>query len=237
MICGLKLTHDGCLAVIAEDELLFSTEAEKVDNRPRYSVLNSAADLSAVLATNGFHPNDLTAIAVDGWFRNRGESQVTLVDAQGRASTLDVADYHDHPGSDVDPLEGTDGEADFFGVGRSKFRSYTHTTDHALSGYCPSPYAAAGEPSLIIVWDGGTMPCLYHFAPATPALLPLRRLTPVLGLLYPIFASHLAPFRSAAGPFSQNRQERETMLLSVSGKAMAYAALGGSSPELISVME
>src|SRR5215470_12057059 len=70
MICGLKLTHDGCLAVIAEDELLFSTEAEKVDNRPRYSVLNSAADLSAVLATNGLHPNDITAIAVDGWFRN-----------------------------------------------------------------------------------------------------------------------------------------------------------------------
>jgi carbamoyltransferase len=62
-------------------------------------------------------------------------------------------------------------------------------------------------------------------------------LIPVLGLLYPIFASHLTPFRPAAGLPSPNRPELEKLLLSVSGKAMAYAALGESSSELISVME
>ncbi|MFE5563957.1 carbamoyltransferase C-terminal domain-containing protein [Amycolatopsis japonica] len=236
LICGLKLTHDGCLAVVSEDELLFSIEAEKIDNRPRYSSLNTVTDLSAVLGANGIAPGDLTAIAVDGWFRQDGESQVTLVNGTGRTDRLEVAEYHDEPGSDVSPLTGIEGEADFFDLGGSSFRSYTHTTGHALSAYCSSPYAAADEPSLVVVWDGGTMPCLYHFSPTAPALSALRRLTPVMGLLYPIFATHLEPFTPSAGTFTQSSRERETMLLSVSGKAMAYAALDEPSPELIAVM-
>jgi carbamoyltransferase len=228
--CGLKLTHDGCIAVIAETELLFSVEAEKVANRPRYSPLNSVPDLRTLVHANDISPNDLAAVAVDGWFRKNGESQVTLSDAHGNIRALNVAEYHDHPGTDLDTLTGVLGKADIFGDGAREFRSYTHTTDHALAGYCSSPYAAAGEPSLLVVWDGGTAPCLYHFTPDGPALRPLRYLTPVLGLLYPVFASNLARFGGS-------KQDRESLLLSVSGKAMAYAALGKSSPELVSVME
>jgi carbamoyltransferase len=87
LICGLRLTHDGCSAVVSEDELLFSIEAEKIGNRPRYSALNVVADLSAVLSANGIDPEDLTAIAVDGWFCHRGESRVMLVDAEGRIAS------------------------------------------------------------------------------------------------------------------------------------------------------
>lgn len=237
LICGLKLTHDGCLAVIEDNELLFSIEAEKIGNRPRYSTLNSTLDLRAILAANALAPRDLTAIAVDGWFRLNEESQVSLLDARGNTHALDVAGYHDEPGSDVDSLAGTSAEADFFGAGQREFRSYTHTTDHALAGYCSSPYAADGEPSLIIVWDGGTVPLLYHFTPATRTLTPMRRLMAVMGLLYPIFASHLTPFRSPAGPLDPNDRARETRLLTVSGKAMAYAALDESSADLVAVME
>ncbi|MEE3922510.1 carbamoyltransferase N-terminal domain-containing protein [Micromonospora sp. BRA006-A] len=40
LICGLKVTHDGAVAVIDDGRLLFSTEAEKLGNHNRHSELH-----------------------------------------------------------------------------------------------------------------------------------------------------------------------------------------------------
>ncbi|MTD59533.1 carbamoyltransferase N-terminal domain-containing protein [Amycolatopsis pithecellobii] len=233
LICGLKLTHDGALAVIADDQLLFSVEAEKLENRPRYSAMNTTADLTAVLRRGGFEPSDVDTVAVDGWGRRNGVSQVTILD-EGTSTTVEVADYADKPGDD--PLAGRPDKAPLFGQGLVGFHSYTHATDHALASFCSSPFAEAGQAALIVVWDGGMPPCLYHYDPATRSLRLLRQLTTVVGGLYPVFASHLAPFRSPSGPLDSQHEKLETLLLPVSGKAMAYAALGKPDASIISVM-
>jgi hypothetical protein len=76
LICGLNLTHDGCIAVASDGEL------------PRYSVMNSMA---AVPAANGLAPRDIDSVAADGWFRVNGRSRVTLIGHSGEQRLLEVA--------------------------------------------------------------------------------------------------------------------------------------------------
>ncbi|EHQ26559.1 carbamoyltransferase [Mucilaginibacter paludis DSM 18603] len=37
IICGIKLTHDGAVALIDNGKLIFSYEMEKIENKPRHS--------------------------------------------------------------------------------------------------------------------------------------------------------------------------------------------------------
>lgn len=236
IFCGLKLTHDGCVAVIEEDKLRFSIEAEKIENRPRYSPLNKWSDLIGVLGRHGLSPDELAAVAVDGWGRRNGASQVFVIDDAGKRRPVEVAGYQDRPGSAKDPLDRPADTAELFGGQPMKYRSFSHATDHALSSYCTSPFAARGASSLVVVWDGGMAPCLYHYNPATRSLRPLDQLIDVVGSLYPIFASHLQPFRAGAHALDTDIQKLEILLLPISGKAMAYAALGEPDDDAISVM-
>lgn len=238
IFCGIKLTHDGCMAAIKKNELIFSVEAEKLENRPRYSTLNTWTDLVAVLDGQGLRPDELTSIAVDGWGRTRGEDthQLHVVDDAGRERPVPVAAYRDQPGTATDPLSRPFEAAELFGEKLVKFRSFSHATDHALASYCSSPFAGRGEPALIVVWDGGMAPCLYHYDPARRSLQPLRWLLDVLGGLYPIFATHLEPFRTGETALDTDARKLETVVLPVSGKAMAYAALGAPDDEAMSVM-
>lgn len=238
IFCGIKLTHDGCMAAIKKNELIFSIEAEKLENRPRYSTLNTWSDLVAVLDGQGLRPDDLTSIAVDGWGRTRGEDthQLHVVDNAGRERPVPVAAYRDQPGTATDPLSRPFEAAELFGDKLVKFRSFSHATDHALASYCSSPFAGRGEPALIVVWDGGMAPCLYHYDPARRSLRPLRWLLNVLGGLYPVFATHLEPFRTGETALDTDARKLETVILPVSGKAMAYAALGAPDDEAMSVM-
>jgi carbamoyltransferase len=236
VFCGLKLTHDGCVAVIEEDRLRFSIEAEKMENRPRYSPLNRWSDLIGVLGRHGLSPDELDAVAVDGWGRRNGVRQVFVIDDAGKRRPVEVAGYRDRPGSAKDPLDRPAGFAELFGGQPMKYRSFSHATDHALSSYCTSPFAARGASSLVVVWDGGMAPFLYHYNPATRSLRSLDQLIDMVGSLYPIFASHLQPFRTGAHALDTNYQKLEVLLLPVSGKAMAYAALGEPDDDAISVM-
>lgn len=236
IFCGIKLTHDGCVAVIEEHELRFSIEAEKMENRPRYSPLNRWSDLIGVLGSHGLSPDELAAVAVDGWGRRNGVSQVFVIDDAGNRRPVEVADYQDQPGSAKDPLDRPADTAELFGDQPMKYRSFSHATDHALSSYCTSPFAARGASSLVVVWDGGMPPCLYHYNPGTRSLRLLDQLIDVVGSLYPIFASHLQPFRIGAHALDTDIQKLEILLLPISGKAMAYAALGEPDDHAMSVM-
>ncbi|AGM08091.1 carbamoyltransferase [Amycolatopsis keratiniphila] len=238
IFCGLKLTHDGSLAAIEDDRLLFSIEAEKLENRARYSALNTWCDLIAVLDGQGLRPEELTSIAVDGWGRTAGEDthQVHVIDDAGARRPVPVASYRDSPGTGIDPLSRPFETAELFGDGLVKFRSFSHATGHALAGYCSSPFAQRGESALIVVWDGGMAPCLYHYDPVRRSLRPLRWLSDVLGGLYPIFATHLEPFRTGDGALDTDARKLETVILPVSGKAMAYAALGSPDDDVLAAM-
>lgn len=238
VVCGLKLTHDGGIAAIEGNRLLFSVEAEKVDNSDRHAPMNVADDLAAQLVTNGLSTEDLAAVAVDGWARGQyNETWVEIFDAEGKPSPVEVAGYHDEPGAEQ-LLDGVTGTSPLFGPAAREFRSFTHATDHALASYCTSPFARTGTPSLVMVWDGGMPPCLYRYDPAGPALDCLGPVGQVSGALYPIFASHFDAFRI------NHRQRLATRpgpgleaLLPLAGKAMAYAALEPLSEQAIDVMD
>ena len=57
IICGLKLTHDGAIALIDNGQLKFSYEMEKLNNNGRFSSLStyySKEFLSEILGENGY---------------------------------------------------------------------------------------------------------------------------------------------------------------------------------------
>ena len=67
IICGLKLTHDGAVAVIKDDKLLFCDEIEKINNNPRYSEILNTNTIHKVLKKNNLSLNDIDVFAIDGW--------------------------------------------------------------------------------------------------------------------------------------------------------------------------
>jgi carbamoyltransferase len=93
-----------------------------------------------------------------------------------------------------------------------------------------------------LVWDGGTPAVLYRFDVAARALRNLGTVLDVSGFIYPVFAASLEPFRrfwdAAIGLIEVDEEEsieHWEWVLSVPGKAMAYAGLGEVSEEAIRV--
>jgi carbamoyltransferase len=241
-ICGLKLTHDGGVAVIEGNRLLFSVEAEKVGNRERHAHLDDAADIARQLATNGIDAGDIDRVSVDGWVQSKdGSTAVNVINARGRPQSIPVAQYA-HVGDDApEPLAVLDGEGLPIGWSTVSYASHAHATGHVFASYCTSPFAREERPALVVVWDGGMPVCLYAFDPRTRTLRSHGTILPISGALYPVFAAHFEPFRVGAdrrrargsrGDFSQLEA-----LLPISGKAMAYAALDKPVEEAIDVME
>lgn len=237
LICGMKLTHDGGVAVIQGNALLFSVEAEKLENRQRHAPLQDSRDVVAQLKANGIQPGRHMIMAVDGWVQGPdGVSWVEITDADGKPHPVETAGYRDDPAVASSLLAGRTGSAPLLGGDAIAFRSFTHATDHAMAAYCTSPYARDGQAALIMVWDGGMPPHLYMFDPARCELRLLGPVHNVAGGIYPIFASHFKPFRVDHAARSDQLGLGLEPLLPVSGKAMAYAALGQSSEAAIQVM-
>ena len=85
-ICGLKLTHDGAVALIDGNRLLFSIELEKLRNNPRYKEIDDTLLIRDVLASEGYTPDDIDVFAIDGW---GGYDQDALAIQPRHFSTLD----------------------------------------------------------------------------------------------------------------------------------------------------
>ncbi|QVJ02872.1 methyltransferase domain-containing protein [Nocardiopsis eucommiae] len=68
LVCGLKLTHDGGLALIEDGRLVTSVEAEKLDNNRRFQPLDRLETVADVLAAEGVAVTDVDRFVVDGWF-------------------------------------------------------------------------------------------------------------------------------------------------------------------------
>ncbi|MDH3598493.1 MAG: hypothetical protein OEU26_02500, partial [Candidatus Tectomicrobia bacterium] len=236
IICGLKLTHDASVALIEDDQLVFSIELEKLNNNERYTLMEDTTAISKILQDNGYKLDDVDHFAIDGWGGFNAESlalqtqfderSYTLrVGNEGAPHQLAIADYEE-PSLTHDVLEAWTREGLRIGEQSFPYSTYLHVVGHLMSAYCTSPFAAQGESSYILMWDGGTYPRLYYFDATTKQIANLGPLFLLIGDIYRIFARHFGPFEGAIG------MEQED--LSIAGKVMAYIALGTVRQELFS---
>ena len=219
--CGLKLTHDGSIALIDGQHLVFCYEMEKLNNSPRYSPFNlNLQQINELLTEYGYSLDSVDRISIDGW---TPQEQVYFDPGTGRIP-VELAGYGPLiVNGDVLQAKDLCLEA---GV-RINYSSFLHVTDHISSAYCSSPMAKAGEDSFVLVWDGGMFPQLFYYHCKTNKIESLDALFFMIGNIYAIFAQHFAPFKS----------KTETIMddLSVAGKVMAYIAKGSHNDEMLAI--
>ncbi|WP_280382530.1 carbamoyltransferase N-terminal domain-containing protein [Nocardia wallacei] len=230
MICGIKVSHDGGVAVVDGNELMFSIEVEKLGNAPRYSPIGDLDRVAEILRSEGLSPSDIDRFIVDGWFASetvrdtdsvRPSSISTM--AGGRPTSLSVAPYQDRPGV-TDPITRFRFRSNAFGSASGGYASYHHVDHHILGGYCTSPFAERADDALVLVWDGGTAARVYHVEAVKRTARPVATVLPIVGNSFTYFSSHFDPFmQKIHGPA---RDQALRQHLSIPGKAMAYAGLG-----------
>ncbi len=241
IICGLKITHDGSIAVIKENKLLFSLELEKVNNNLRFESIEDTDIISDELAKFGLSVDDIDVFALDGWGGNDQEAlaiqpRLTIgkdhnflsAFSQKQQYQLGVAQYTENSLQEdilkpmhFSGLKIKDREFDY--------ESYSHVAGHVMSSYCTSPFAAANENAFVLIWDGGMYPRLYHFDQGNHTVKNLGPLFLLIGNIYTIFSQHFGPFKVSTG-FAKDS-------LSIAGKVMAYIAYGKVQPELINLFD
>ncbi|MFI9842498.1 carbamoyltransferase N-terminal domain-containing protein [Nonomuraea sp. NPDC051941] len=204
--CGIKITHDGAVAVIDDGRLIMSCESEKIANRPRYSRIDDLSDVELLLSDFGYDLADMDVVAFDGWHRPYKKRRWGGIDVEIRlgpyvegirAKTL------------INPVRERTLDLEYL--------TFPHYAGHVAAAYCTSPFAAAGEPALILSWDGLMYPYVYNCRGDLAKLQTVGPLFPLVGNAYPALAGSFPPF-SSRGPGLEN--------LGLAGKIMAYAAFG-----------
>ena len=232
IICGIKLTHDGGVALIEDGQLRFSVEMEKISGNPRYASLDHLRRVTQALSDFGYGVADVDQFVVDGWHPNHllhltSEGQVidgsspagaALLQTHPTASPVTLAGYrHD------DLMTRSVGQA--LGI---DYASYSHYAGHVASGYMTSPFARAGQSSYVMCWDGAMVPMLYHVDVEQRTVRQVAQLSTLVGMAYFMLASTQPPFDGPA-PFPQS--------LGLSGKIMAYIANGTPRPDIVTALE
>lgn len=215
-ICGIKFGHDGAVALIDGDTLIFSVELEKIANNMRYAPLFDLAIVLEILGDYGYAKDDIDHFALDGWHPREdmfrwGEREVHLPRASYIQTPL---------ASDV--LDAAPNRSAVF-----PYVSYPHYAGHALGAYCSSPFARDGESAYALSWDGGMVPYMYYFDAEGRRCENLGPLSSIVGDLY-------AEIAAGHGPFAANPSQWES--LGTPGKIMAYAAHGTPREQLIEVL-
>ncbi|MBB4380297.1 nodulation protein NodU [Bradyrhizobium sp. SBR1B] len=221
-ICGIKLTHDGAIAVIEDGRLLFCTEQEKRGSSPRYQSVDNLDAVVVALAEHGLDPRDIDQFVIDGW-DGENESQFQVLSGVAPV-TLKGAPYVErHAGGLLDSVDGFElmlaGE-------EFPYKSFPHVTGHVASAYSTSPFAVAGKPALCLVWDGCIFPRLYYVERGGARLI--GALFPVIGHAYAAAGLHFGPYR---------QPNRSNWDLGIAGKLMAYIALGSVDESIVDVFQ
>ncbi|ASZ12159.1 nodulation protein NodU [Chitinophaga pendula] len=244
IICGLKLTHDGGVALIDNGELKFSIEIEKINNNPRYSAIKDLSVIQEILEDNHYSIDQVDQFVIDGWHGSglfwKGVPMLPVVD-EGKDLSLEVAPYNE---SNLKENVLTRYEFKQALPIRGKlydYASYMHVAGHITSAYCTSPFAARNESSYILTWDGGQYPRLYYFDVRTREVRNLGHLFLFLGGIYSTFAQYFGPYKKTVAELEDDRKKKEIEGFfggySVAGKIMSYIALGTVREELLSVFE
>jgi carbamoyltransferase len=229
LICGVKLSHDGGIALIDGNRLAFNVEVEKLDNNYRYSSLGYLERVTAILASENVQLSEVDALVVDGWWTESGDaSPLIRTVANGGPITIEVAPYTDEGNVRPSLTRHQFATSAFGSIG--SYASYHHATGHLLASYCSSPFAKRGEDALILVWDGGMVPRLYEVSGRRKTVRLVRLLMPVVGNIFADFARCFDPFTADTTGWDAERDLRYD--LGIAGKAMAFTALGKVVEEL-----
>lgn len=224
IVCGVKVSHDGGVALIDGSRLRFSIEVEKLDNCHRYSALGDLDRIGEVLAREGCGFDDVDVLVIDGWYAPRGFDFPLISTARsGQPLQLRVAPYRDGEIMS-DCLERYQFHEPQFHPRRNGYVSYRHASGHLLAAYCTSPFAERREDALVLVWDGGMRPWLYRVRGNSLTVESLGPLFRLAGNAFARFCSHFEPFWRDTSELSED--ETLQWRLEIAGKAMAYAALG-----------
>ncbi|MFB9263061.1 nodulation protein NodU [Bradyrhizobium erythrophlei] len=221
-ICGIKLTHNGAIAVVDDGRLVFCTEQEKLGNNPHYQAIDNLDAIVAALGDYGLDPRDIGQFVIDGW---NGEVESEFQVLSGAVPiTLKGAPYVELRAEGL--LDCVDGFGLILGSKAFSYRSYPHVTGHVASAYCTSPFAKAGRPAFCLVWEGSILPRLYYVERKGARLI--QCLFPIIGHAYAAAGHHFGPYRQA---------NRGNWDLGVAGKLMAYIALGSVDEGIVAVFQ
>lgn len=221
-ICGIKLTHDGAIALVEDGRLVFCIEQEKRDNNPRYQTVDNLDAIVAALAQYGLNPRDIDQFVIDGW-DGEDESQFQVLSGVAPL-TLKGAPYVERHADGL--LESLDGSGLILDDRAFPYKSYPHVTGHVASAYCTSPFANTGQPAFCLVWDGCIFPRLYYVDGRGARFL--ECLFPVIGQAYAAAGHYFGPYKKAS---------RGGWDLGVAGKLMAYIALGSVDEDIVAVFQ
>lgn len=224
IVCGLKLTHDGSVAVIDDGQLVFSVEMEKIGNSARYSKITDLDAVPEVLRAFGYEITQVDRWVIDGW--DGRATSVLRLSSGGAPVELTVAGYRES--EEHRDLLSPSVKGEVTVGGRSTpYRSHPHAAGHVIGAYCSSEFARRGEPSFVLVWDGGMFPQLYWVDPAAGVV-------ENGGSLFPLFGHAYALAGFAFGPFVRGSQPGE---LWVAGKLMAYIASGKARQPILDLLQ
>lgn len=223
IICGIKLTHDGAIALIDNQKLIFSYEMEKLGNADRYMHFNiGIGEVERILQAHGYSFDKLDRLVLDGWT----PAEKISVNLGKGDFPVKLAGY----GSMVTRGNVMDRECfSMPGFGELTYASYQHVAGHIAAAYCSSPFAKRRQDAYVLVWDGGMFPQLFYFHHQTGSVENLGILFTMLGSVYAIFAQHFDPYKVGKDIIEDS--------LSVPGKVMAYIALGKLQPRLLDVFK
>ncbi|KQW13995.1 carbamoyltransferase N-terminal domain-containing protein [Streptomyces sp. Root369] len=216
IICGVKLTHDGGVALIDDGRLIFSIEMEKIANNPRHTPIDDMQIVVRLLTEYGYGLKDIDRLVIDGWGRTHmvkpwGAQEVLVELAPYRRGLLDDNLLRPYTSRFLD-LE---------------YTSYPHYAGHVASAYCSSPFARSLEPSYILCWDGAMFPVLYHYDPIAGVMDSVGAVHHMMGDTYHTLAQHFPPFDV---PIEWPHT------LTLPGKIMAYIAYGNRDEKAVDAL-
>ena len=247
IICGIKITHDGGIALLENGRLVFSIEMEKINNNHRYSGINDLTEIKSLLEKQNYELEQIDRFVIDGWHGTdtfkRGASALSTTN-EGKELHLPVAAYNEQG------LKENVAQQQFFSnglqIGNQDFAysSYMHVTGHILGTYCTSPFAEKEEDSYVLVWDGGQYPRLYYVEAKTKKIFNLGHLFFLLGTIYSIIGLYFGPYKKTAEELERDKAEMQSQGfsseffggLSIAGKIMSYIAQGEIRPDLLKAL-
>lgn len=221
-IIGLKLTHDGAVALVENGKLIFSTEIEKLNNNQRYSSVTSMSQIEHILDTEGIDADEVDVFVVDGW-------------KHGQINELSVAPYHEHDTPSCGILEKRHLKLAIAGKERDCV-SYTHVTGHIIGAYMSSPFA--DKSAYCVVMDGCIPPRLYHVSPSGIEFI--NQLGNLNGLLYSIMGFYAGPFKRQDLIDGSLVPTKDTGLFDrrdIPGKLMSWIAKGSPQRSVLDMCE
>lgn len=219
-ICGIKLTHDGAIAVVEDGKLIFCIEQEKRENNKRYQEIENLEEIALILAEHGLNAVDIDQFVIDGW---DGDVESRFHVRSGSVPmSLKGAPYAESDANHL--LASLDGDGLVVGEGSFPYKSFPHVSGHVAAAYCTSPFAQKEQPALCLVWDGGIVPRLYHVQ--RDGARRVDCLFPLVGHIYAAAGHYFGPYKKLGGAEWD---------LGVAGKLMAYIGLGSVDESIVSV--